>query len=107
MSQAVKKPASNAPVIDDKIIEKLHDLARFQYNPQATGVLKEKLNGIMSFVGQLDEVNTDHVTPMASNIDLQATLRPDVVNDGHYRDQILENAPDAAHGFFTVPKVVE
>jgi aspartyl-tRNA(Asn)/glutamyl-tRNA(Gln) amidotransferase subunit C len=30
-----------------------------------------------------------------------------VVTDGDRRDQILANAPATAHGFFTVPKVVE
>jgi aspartyl-tRNA(Asn)/glutamyl-tRNA(Gln) amidotransferase subunit C len=30
-----------------------------------------------------------------------------VITDGGYPDKILANAPDAAHGFFTVPKVVE
>ena len=29
------------------------------------------------------------------------------VSDGNCRDQILANAPEAAHGFFLVPKVVE
>jgi aspartyl-tRNA(Asn)/glutamyl-tRNA(Gln) amidotransferase subunit C len=33
--------------------------------------------------------------------------REDVITDGGYPDKILANAPDAAHGFFTVPKVVE
>jgi len=34
-------------------------------------------------------------------------MREDVVSDGDRRDQILANAPEAAHGFFVVPKVVE
>jgi aspartyl-tRNA(Asn)/glutamyl-tRNA(Gln) amidotransferase subunit C len=33
--------------------------------------------------------------------------REDKITDGGYPDKILANAPDAAHGFFTVPKVVE
>ena len=34
-------------------------------------------------------------------------LREDVVDDGDCRDDILKNAPDAQHGFFAVPKVIE
>jgi aspartyl-tRNA(Asn)/glutamyl-tRNA(Gln) amidotransferase subunit C len=33
--------------------------------------------------------------------------RKDEVTDGNCRDRILANAPDAAAGFFSVPKVVE
>ena len=34
-------------------------------------------------------------------------MRDDTVTDGGCREAILVNAPRAAHGFFTVPKVVE
>jgi aspartyl-tRNA(Asn)/glutamyl-tRNA(Gln) amidotransferase subunit C len=38
---------------------------------------------------------------------MQLPMREDVVTDGNCRDRILENAPEATHGFFAVPKVVE
>lgn len=34
-------------------------------------------------------------------------LRDDVVTDGNVRDAVLANAPQAEHGFFAVPKVIE
>ena len=34
-------------------------------------------------------------------------LRDDVVTDGNVRDEVLANAPQAEHGFFAVPKVIE
>ena len=40
-------------------------------------------------------------------IDNHLRLRDDVVDDGNVRDDILKNAPDAQHGFFAVPKVIE
>ena len=33
--------------------------------------------------------------------------REDLVDDGACPDDIVRNAPEATHGFFTVPKVVE
>jgi aspartyl-tRNA(Asn)/glutamyl-tRNA(Gln) amidotransferase subunit C len=30
-----------------------------------------------------------------------------VVTDGNIRDEVLANAPEAHHGFFAVPKVIE
>jgi aspartyl-tRNA(Asn)/glutamyl-tRNA(Gln) amidotransferase subunit C len=34
-------------------------------------------------------------------------LREDAITDGDVRDDVLANAPDAQHGFFAVPKVIE
>ena len=36
-----------------------------------------------------------------------APLRADEVTDGGKAEAIVKNAPEPAHGFFTVPKVVE
>jgi aspartyl-tRNA(Asn)/glutamyl-tRNA(Gln) amidotransferase subunit C len=52
-------------------------------------------------------MNTDGVEPLATVIDQKLRLRDDVVNDGNIRDEILANAPEAQHGFFAVPKVIE
>ena len=38
---------------------------------------------------------------------LHLRLRDDVVTDGGIREAVLANAPQAEHGFFTVPKVIE
>jgi aspartyl-tRNA(Asn)/glutamyl-tRNA(Gln) amidotransferase subunit C len=40
-------------------------------------------------------------------IDQKLRLRDDAVTDGDKREEILANAPDAEHGFFAVPKVIE
>jgi aspartyl-tRNA(Asn)/glutamyl-tRNA(Gln) amidotransferase subunit C len=34
-------------------------------------------------------------------------LREDRVTDGGRRDDVLADAPNAEHGFFAVPKVIE
>ena len=49
----------------------------------------------------------ENVPPLASVVDTKLPFRKDVVTDGNYADDIVANATDAAHGFFTVPKVVE
>ena len=52
-------------------------------------------------------MNTDGVEPLTAVIDQKLRLRDDVVTDGNIRDQMLANAPEAQHGFFAVPKVIE
>ena len=69
--------------------------------------LVPELNNILGWVEQLGEVDTDGVEPLTAVIDQKLRLRDDVVNDGNIRDAVLANAPEAQHGFFAVPKVIE
>jgi aspartyl-tRNA(Asn)/glutamyl-tRNA(Gln) amidotransferase subunit C len=82
-------------------------LARIAMSDEEIARLAPELNAIIGWVEQLGEVNTDGVEPLTAVIDQKMRLRDDVVNDGDIRDQILANAPEAQHGFFAVPKVIE
>ena len=82
-------------------------LARIAMSDEEIERLVPELNNILGWVEQLGEVNTDGVEPLTAVIDQKQRLRDDVVNDGDIRDAILANAPDAQHGFFAVPKVIE
>jgi len=44
---------------------------------------------------------------MTAVIPNRLRLREDAVTDGNVRDAVLKNAPQAEHGFFAVPKVIE
>ena len=67
----------------------------------------KELSGIMSWVEQLQEVNTDGVEPMAAVGNMTLRFREDVVNDGNQQQAVLANAPSADYGCFVVPKVIE
>ena len=82
-------------------------LARIAMSDDELERLVPELNNILGWVEQLSEVNTDGVEPLTAVIDQKLRLRDDVVNDGNIRDEILANAPEAQHGFFAVPKVIE
>jgi len=69
--------------------------------------LLPELNNILGWVEQLGEVNTDGVEPLTAVIDQKLRLREDAITDGNVRDDVLANAPEAQHGFFAVPKVIE
>ena len=69
--------------------------------------LVPELTNILGWVEQLGEVETDGVEPLTAVIDQKLRLRDDAITDGDCRDDILANAPDAEHGFFAVPKVIE
>jgi len=66
-----------------------------------------ELNNILTWVEQLGEVDTFGVQPLSAVIPNHTRLRDDVITDGDMRDAVLANAPQAEHGFFAVPKVIE
>ena len=82
-------------------------LARIAMSDAEIAELVPELNQILGWVDQLAEVDTEGVEPLTAVIDLKLRLRDDVVTDGDVRDKVLANAPDAQHGFFAVPKVIE
>jgi aspartyl-tRNA(Asn)/glutamyl-tRNA(Gln) amidotransferase subunit C len=82
-------------------------LARIAMSDDELERLVPELNNILGWVEQLSEVNTDGVEPLTAVIDQELRLRDDEVNDGNIRDEVLVNAPEAQHGFFAVPKVIE
>lgn len=82
-------------------------LARIAMSDDELARLVPELNNILGWVEQLGEVDTDGVEPLTAVIDQKLRLRDDIVNDGDIRDAVLVNAPEAQHGFFAVPKVIE
>lgn len=97
--------------LDKSTVRNIAELARIEVREDELDHLAGELSGILTFVEQLAEVNTDGVEPMSSVADLTLPMRKDVVTDGGYADAVLVNAVDAIRedegGFFTVPKVVE
>ena len=93
--------------VSSEQVRHIAKLARIAMSDEELERLVPELNNILGWVEQLGEVNTDGVEPLTAVIDQQLRLRDDVVNDGNIRDKILLNAPEAQHGFFAVPKVIE
>lgn len=93
--------------VDTKTVRHIAKLARLQMSDTEVEALVPELNNILGWVEQLSEVHTDGVEPLTAVIDQKLRLRDDVVNDGDCREAVLANAPDAQHGFFAVPKVIE
>jgi aspartyl-tRNA(Asn)/glutamyl-tRNA(Gln) amidotransferase subunit C len=93
--------------VDTKTVRHIAKLARLQMSDEDAEALVPELNNILGWIEQLGEVNTEGVEPLTAVIDQKLRLREDVVNDGDCRDAVLANAPDAQHGFFAVPKVIE
>lgn len=93
--------------VDAETVRKIAKLARIALDDAQVEPLAEELNGILGWVEQLGEVDTSGVAPMTAVIPNHRAWREDVVTDGGIVDKVLANAPEAASGFFAVPKVIE
>ena len=93
--------------VDAATVRKVARLARIAVPDDALEPMAQEINGIMQWIEQLNEVDTDGVEPMTSAVAMTLPLREDVVTDGAYVGKVVLNAPKTADGFFIVPKVVE
>jgi aspartyl-tRNA(Asn)/glutamyl-tRNA(Gln) amidotransferase subunit C len=93
--------------VDQATVRHIAKLARIAVSDAEVAALEPELNNILGWIEQLREVDVTGVQPMTAVIPNTLRLRPDAVTDGGYRDAVLANAPNAEHGFFAVPKVIE
>jgi aspartyl-tRNA(Asn)/glutamyl-tRNA(Gln) amidotransferase subunit C len=93
--------------IDLQTVKKIASLSRISVTESEAEAMVPELNGLLDWVEQLGEVDVTGVEPMTAVIPNALRLRDDVVTDGNVRERVLANAPQAEHGFFAVPKVIE
>ncbi len=93
--------------IDQTTVKRVAKLARIAITEADLPPVVDKLNGIMNWIEQLNDVDIDGVAPMTSAVSLVMPMRDDVVSDGAQAAAVVANAPKSDAGFFVVPKVVE
>ena len=93
--------------IDAATVRKVARLARIAEPEEKLEPLARELSGILNWIEQLAEVDTDGVEPMTTSVAMTLPMRDDVVTEGGDPARVLSNAPRTDKGFFIVPKVVE
>ncbi len=93
--------------LDKTTVAKIATLARIRLTEAEQEKMVKELGGLLAWVEQLGEVDVTGVEPMTSVTAHKPHLRADKVTDGDKREAVLLNAPEAAEGFYVVPKVVE
>ena len=93
--------------LDKATVAHIAALARIRLSEAELDPLADELSHILTWMEQLNEVDTSGVAPMASVMAVGLPMREDEVTDGGRREETLANAPRTAHGFFVVPKVIE
>ena len=93
--------------IDAATVRKVARLARIAEAEDRLEPLARELSGILNWIEQLSEIDTEGVEPMTSAVKTPLPMREDVVTDGGDPAKVLGNAPRTTNDFFVVPKVVE
>ena len=93
--------------IDKDTVVRIARLSRIAMEDDALEPMAKELNGILAWVEQLGEVDTEGVEPMTGAIAATLPQREDNAEAGAPTDDLLANAPEADDDFFVVPKVVE
>ena len=93
--------------LDRNDVAHIARLARIRVVDDELDGLVEELGRILSWVEQLEEVDTQDVAPMRSVVATRLKERPDTVTEGAPARAVVANAPAGEDHFFTVPKVIE
>jgi len=93
--------------IDKNTTLKIAKLSRIKIKDDEIDELSTQLSAIVSWVEQLNEVNTDNIEPLSNVSMTKLPLRKDIENIKDNSKEVLLNAPDKLENYFAVPKVVE
>ena len=93
--------------LDKAAVAKVAELARLSFADDELEVMTKDLSAIVDFVEQLQAVNTDGVEPISNVAGLVNVTRADKIGHMFSQAEALQNAPDATHEAFLVPKAVE
>jgi aspartyl-tRNA(Asn)/glutamyl-tRNA(Gln) amidotransferase subunit C len=93
--------------LDKEAVSRIAHLARLGVDPAEFDAYARNLSDILSFVEQLNAVDTTGVEPMAHPLDASQRLRADAVTEADRREQYQYIAPRMEAGLYLVPRVIE
>lgn len=82
-------------------------LSRLELKPDELIAASTQLSSILNYINQLQEVNTDHVEPLAHALDVSNVFREDALKESINVNEALANAPDRQGNFYGVPAIFE
>ncbi|HIP28711.1 MAG TPA: Asp-tRNA(Asn)/Glu-tRNA(Gln) amidotransferase subunit GatC [Sulfurovum sp.] len=94
--------------IDDNVLAKLEKLSHLRIDERKKEEVKEQLSGILDYIENLNELNTDALSSTFSTLEGGTPLREDLPRDKQtVAEDILSHAPNAQDDFFIVPAIIE
>lgn len=88
-------------------IKTVATLSRLKIRPEESAQVIEQLDKFLTYVENLQKIDTSHIEPTTYALPMQNVFRADVVKPSLDRDLALSNAPLQEDGYFKVPRVLE
>lgn len=93
--------------VDKETLHKIAHLARLEIKEEDEGRIMEDMSKIISWVEQLNKVDTEGVLPLTSMSHEINAMREDEVKPHLDHERALKHAPKKDSDYFRVPKVLE
>lgn len=94
--------------LDDATLDRIAELARLDFSdPARRAAILKDMERVLSFVEQLNQVDTRGVEPLVFMTEEENVLRDDVALPGVSKADALRNAPVKDSDYFKVPRVVD
>ena len=93
--------------IDQESLKKIANLARLDIKPEEESAILGSMDSVLTWMEQLNQVNTDGVEPLTHIMDEVNNWRKDVSVNILSREEALSNAPSKNSTYIMVPKVIE
>ena len=87
-------------------VEHVASLAKLSFTEEEKQKLASELNQILSYMEQLNSLDTESIEPLSHVIELGNVFRGDDPRPGLDRTEALKNAPARTDRFFRVPRVI-
>ncbi|NCO83527.1 MAG: Asp-tRNA(Asn)/Glu-tRNA(Gln) amidotransferase GatCAB subunit C [Nitrospirae bacterium CG_4_10_14_3_um_filter_44_29] len=88
-------------------VEHIAKLARLSVSEKEAEAFRAQLQGILSYMEKLNELDTKDVEPTSHAVSLSNVLREDIQRDSLSKEDALANAPDHTDKFYRVPRIIE
>jgi aspartyl-tRNA(Asn)/glutamyl-tRNA(Gln) amidotransferase subunit C len=88
-------------------IEKVARLARLELSEEERVTFGNQLEQILTYMEQLNRLDTSGVEPTSHAIPMYNVLREDEVKSSFPQEEVLGIAPDQEDGHFKVPRIIE
>ena len=82
-------------------------LARLRFSEEEERVLMGKLNGILSYMEKLNELDTEEVEPTSHVLPMVNAFRPDEAVQFPSLEQLRSIAPDRHGAHYRVPRIID
>ncbi|HBG93054.1 MAG: asparaginyl/glutamyl-tRNA amidotransferase subunit C [Nitrospirae bacterium GWF2_44_13] len=82
-------------------------LARLSVSEKEAEAFSAQLQGILSYMEKLNELDTKDVEPTSHVVSLSNVMRDDIQRASISREDALANAPDRTDKFYRVPRIIE